>query len=68
MAAFNNRGNAPQGERFAWSPGWTLMGQDTAQWNIDQPVLFDYRVVSRRGVADAGGYPIDDCAAIVARS
>ncbi len=36
-------------------------------------MLFDYRVLSRRGVAAeqmryAGGYPIDNCAAIVALS
>jgi hypothetical protein len=73
LAAFNNGGNAPHGERFTWSPGWTLIGQDTAQGNIDQPVLFDYRVLSRRGVAQeqmryAGGYAIDNCAAMVALS
>jgi hypothetical protein len=73
LAAFNNGGNAPHGERFTWSPGWTLIGQDTAQGNINQPVLFDYRVLPRRGVAAeqmqyAGGYPIDNCAAIVALS
>jgi hypothetical protein len=71
LAAFNNGGNAPHGETFSWSRGWTLIGQDAAQGNIDQPVLFDYEVQPRSGVASeqmryVGGYPIDNCAAIVA--
>ena len=73
LAAFDNGGNAPQGETFFWSRGWTLIGKDTAQGNIDQPVLFDYRVLQRPGVIGeqmhyVGGYPIDNCAAIVALS
>jgi len=50
-----------------------LIGQDTAQGNVDQPVLFDYRVTGRRGIVGEqmqyrGGYPIDNCAVIVALS
>jgi hypothetical protein len=71
LATFNNGGNAPHGETFSWSRGWALIGEDTAQGNIDQPVLFDYEVQPRSGVAReqmryAGGYPIDNCAAMVA--
>jgi hypothetical protein len=71
LAAFNNGGNSPHGERISWSKGWTLIGEDTAQGNIDQPVLFDYEVLARPGVASQkmqyrGGYPIDNCAAILA--
>lgn len=71
LAAFTNGGNAPNGERFTYSRGWHLIGQNTAAGDIDEPVLFDYRLQQRPGVAGetmryAGGSPIDNCAVIVA--
>jgi hypothetical protein len=71
LAAFTNGGNSPHGETFSWSNGWTLIGKDTAQGIIDEPLLFDYRVLRGPGVVGehmryAGGSPIDNCAAIVA--
>jgi hypothetical protein len=71
LAAFTNGGDAPNGERFTYTGGWHLIGQNTAAGNIDEPVLFDYRLQQRPGVAGetmryAGGSPIDNCAVIVA--
>jgi hypothetical protein len=71
LAAFTNGGNAPHGETIVHSAGWHLIGQDTAAGNIDQPVLFDYRLQPQPGVVGEtmrylGGYPTDNCASIVA--
>jgi hypothetical protein len=71
VALFNNGGNAPNGERFVTSPGWTLIGQDTSQNNWDQPILADFRVTSAHAAISQserylGGYAIDNCAVIVA--
>ncbi len=71
LAAFTNGGNSPNGETFTYSRGWHLIAQNTAAGNIDEPVLFDYRLQQQPGVAGetmryAGGYPIDNCASIVA--
>jgi hypothetical protein len=70
LAAFTNGGDAQNGERFTYTSGWHLIGENTAAGNIDEPVLFDYRL-QQPGVAGetlryAGGSPIDNCAVIVA--
>jgi hypothetical protein len=71
VALFNNGGNAPDGEHYVTRPGWTLIGEDTAPNNADQPILADFKVTETLGVVSQterylGGYPIDNCAVIVA--
>ena len=71
VTLFNNGGNSPHGERYVTQPGWTLIGEDTSQNNLDQPILANFKVVTRTAVATEserylGGYPIDNCAVIVA--
>lgn len=71
VALFNNGGNSPHGERYVTAPGWTLIGEDASPNNLDQPILANFKVVTRTAVATEserylGGYPIDNCAVIVA--
>jgi hypothetical protein len=71
VALFNNGGNAPNGERYVTQPGWTLIGEDTTPNNWDQPILANFKVTNGPGLVSQserylGGFPIDNCAVIVA--
>ena len=71
IALFNNGGAAPHGEQFVTTHGWTTIGADPSLNGIDQPLLMNYRVVTKpvrvkETERYLGGYPIDNCAVIVA--
>ncbi|MGH9046978.1 MAG: hypothetical protein ACRDVW_06655 [Acidimicrobiales bacterium] len=71
VALFNNGGNSPEGERYVTQRGWTLIGEDTSPTNEDQPILANFEVAPHEGIVHEherylGGYPIDNCAVIVA--
>lgn len=70
FAVFDNGGNAPGGVDFASSSGWTVLGEVHDSDGDQQPILLDYRVLRRRAVVEEtdryDGYPIDNCAVVVA--
>lgn len=71
LTSFTNGGTAPDGERFVYPPAWHVLGADRESNGLDQPILFDERVwrsdaKPSEWMRYLGGYPIDNCAAMVA--